>query len=457
MLDAASRRRSLNRRFENILQTLENTGDQAETLTASAKRLLEVLSNLVLFARASVEQRWLDTDGFPEPGREMTRRLTVGDITYLLRELSDNLLPALDGAVSSNVPVEIEALVRRLVMIASDRADLNVILFSSNEINYSIQLYPDPLQIIAPLIAPHMPAPESERTDFLFLRLPRLERDSAALHAVLLGHEIGHLVDWTNTITGGLSPTLPERWLDPDTHDVLPEFAGAYDGYSEVLLNWTSEVVADIVAAITMGPASLLALAELVLSIGQLDGDSNTHPGLDRRAAVILRVLDSHGFREIPQAESQLATFRAPSADALSREVNNARTGTQEAWDWISTNLDDIISRCAVGPAATSTLAGRWEEVTEASARLAEGLPCGERWFTNEDGSVELVAVDESVILNAAWCLWSEGLGGLASVVAVEDSSDQRMMAQVGVVLDGLVLKSLEIAEIRREQPWHQE
>src|SRR5580704_5718373 len=99
MLDAASRRRSLNRRFENILQTLENTGDQAETLTASAKRLLEVLSNLVLFARASVEQRWLDTDGFPEPGREMTRRLTVGDITYLLRELSENLLPALDGAV----------------------------------------------------------------------------------------------------------------------------------------------------------------------------------------------------------------------------------------------------------------------------------------------------------------------------------------------------------------------
>jgi hypothetical protein len=452
VLDAASRRRSLNRRFENILQTLERTSDQTEGLTEATKKLLRALEALVVFARNSVEQRWTDTETLPEPSREMTRRLTADDVTYLMQEFSTSLLPAVDGAVSSNVPVELEALVRRLIAGAAGRDDLNVILFSSSEINYSIQLYPDPVQDIAALIAPHASMPPASGDDFLFLRLPRLERDSALLHAIMLGHEVGHLLDWTHSITGGLSPTAPPSWFDPSSGDLLPTNTDDYDEFVQTLINWSSEVVADVVAALTFGPASLLALSEIVLSIGPVDSDSETHPGADRRFAIALKVLDRTNFDTIDDLRPVLSTFREISATALTRPTNTGGDGTQEAWNWIAANLDALIQRCYVGPASSPDLAHRWDDVRQAAERLAAGLPCGEV-IVGTGNQAAPVAVAADAIVNAGWRVVTSMLDALAAVVDA-DTTDDAQLARVGLVLDGLVLKSLEIAELRRERPW---
>ncbi len=376
------------------------------------------------------------------------------------------LLPALDGAVSNRIPIELQPLAVRLASEAVDDPNLNVVLFSDSNFNYSVQRYSNPVDYLAPRIAPYIEAPAPSSREFLFLRLPRLERDSAALHVVLLGHELGHLRDWINNISGSLDVSVPSEWLDDDGV-VTDHYVPAVELHRALITNWASELVADIYGALTFGPASLTGLAELVLSIGVFDRDSVTHPGADRRTHFVLDVLERLGFRSVPELIDVLNEYQLEADKAVGRQVDLANITDQndllkqaadEAWKWLLLHKEGLIQACQQSlPAADVFEAARWDEVEYVSARLAQGQPCGERLneprVADQDEVVTLSPVAAAAILNACWLLRLRNFEGLTGVVLL-DAADPRESGAIAEVLDGLVLKSLEIAEFRREEAW---
>jgi len=441
--------------------------DRKESLNIAASRLLEQLEQVSAFARMSFEERWDRTESFPEaPARELVRRLVVQDYSTLLRELNSTLMPALVGAEYSRIPIELEQLATRLSTEASGGRPLNVVLFSDDRYNYSIQYYSEPTTYLARRIAPRTTAPPARNEEFLFLRLPRLERDSAMLHAVLIGHEIGHLRDWFSNVSGSINVQPPEVWLD-DNGQTRDRYVAAVEFYRDLLTSWSSELVSDAFGALTLGPASLFAITELVSAVGPIDSDSDSHPGTDRRAGFILALLRDRGFGQVEELFPVLDQFKEVTAAAEDRKVvipgftdrdPTFDEAAQAAWSLLRVELPRLTSNCVDVLGAAIVDAAIWPQVEHAALQFARGRPFGERITTLADANSAAAApVPEAVILNGAWLVKLRNLSGLGEVVGLSAELFAEM-GELEAVLDGLVLKSIEISDVRRKVPWsHQQ
>ncbi len=458
MLTADSRRISLHRRLENTRQALDDIRRRREAMSTAAQALLSRADELVAFARTALDERWAATEAFPEPGRELVRRIACDDMLRLFQELSETLLPALRGANSSKIPVELTAALEDAARSAAGGTVLSVVTYAAAAYNYSIQYYGDPLTELAPLIAPFAPPPPISSTRFLFLSLPELERDSSTLHSVVIGHEIGHLRDWVNGITNPLNVAVPPEWLD-QSGALKPAYIDAVPFFRAVVAGWATELVSDIFAALTLGPASLFALLELLTSVTEFTADSRSHPAGDRRLFVILMVLDRLRFTTIPEVAAILAPLRGVAAKSQGRPVvvrghtersPQLQEAAVEGWTWLQRELPALVNACE-GAIQDPYAPSQWADVQWAAEQLDRGQPCGERLLTSS-GSTQVRPVPPATVLNAAWLNRLRRHPGLAGLLRLSDSASEQ--AQLDAVVDGLVLKSLEISSLRTDAAW---
>lgn len=451
MLDPTSRARSLTRRFDHVLAALAAQEDRRETLTPAAVSLLARVQTAVTDTRAAFDARWQKLQVIPQPARDDLRIRLCEQVLRVLAEVANKLLPALDGTASHGIPVELDPVLTRLTGRADPTSPL-IILSSAPGFQYSVQGVADPTQLFTSILGGQQPAGALTQRPFLVLRLPRLERDSALLHVVMVGHEVGHVRDWATQLSQNLAPP-------PLVLAGAAASAAETAAYKTMIALWAREIVADIFGALIFGPASLLAFSELVLTVGTLAGDSLTHPAPNRRIEIILRVLQSKQFLGLAEVAQLLSPLDAATTGAVIAPTHVADIPNQAisdaAWAWLQAQLQTLITSCeaAVQPDEV-LLAADWTDVEEAAAELGRGRPYGERrGATGSDGNPTLHPVADAVILNGGWLLRGRDYVGLAKVVGLTPT-DARQSAELGAVLDGLLLKSLEISDWRRSRPW---
>lgn len=303
-------------------------------------------------------------------------------------------------------------------------------------------------------MSPGAAASQGSGKPFWFLRIPRIERDSGTLHTVIAGHELGHLRDWTYGLRRLPPPiSVPNQWLDP-AGSIQIQYLPALQRFASVASAWAGEIVADVVAGFMFGPASLQALSELVGTLGMWAVDSATHPGTDRRAAIIVDLLSQAGFAAVPDVAVLLNHFTTETGGALTRPVDIDRSpypeSDQAAWELLMTKLPALVAVCDNAIQTDERfVTADWTFVTDAERRLSAGQPCGERF----DSTGNPVPESDAVILNAAYLVKSKTLADLGSVLGL-DTGDPPQASQAAAVLDELVLKSFEVAEHRRRTPW---
>ena len=456
MLDADSRRETLHRRLNNTQAALRSIARTSESFPDPANTLAQRVDELIDFARESLDTRWRDTEGFPEPGRELVRTITCDDFLRLMHELSTTLLPALRGSNSTRVPVELYGVVRDASTDAAN-APCAAVMYAKSAYNYSVQYYGDPIAELAPRIAPFAAAPTQTSETFVFLSLPELERDSATLHCVMLGHEIGHLRDWTNQISSSLNVPVPPTWLDA-VGQPKPEYVDAIPFYRTLIANWAQELVADIFAALLYGPASLFAILELLVSVTTFEADTFTHPAGDRRSHTILGILDAAGAHTPAELAPALAAVRDRSRGADSRPVRieghtdrspQLLEAATTAWQWLLSQVPTLQTQC-VNAVARPWNFSDWPAVEWAAAMLDDGMPCGEKVVPGTSPSVD--AVPAAVIMNGAWVTRLRRHPNLAGILGIDATTPA--INDLHAVVDGLVLKSREIMYLRQGEVW---
>lgn len=454
MPDPTYRRRVLVERLAHVRSGVRDLAARRERLTAGAHALIETLEQLLPRVFEDFDQRWQDLADIPDTEKQLNLRSGLcDDVQDLVFRLSDVFVPVTTGASARGVPVELELLVDRLVNTSAPDWPLRSVLWASPRHSYGIRHVPDPRTIWSD-IQDGGGAATDEEPDFVFLGVPTLERDSALLHGVLVGHELGHLRDWFHEVAASLTVPDHPRFIDADGQMRL-EAAPEAELYASVAESWASELVADVFSALTLGPVALIALPELATGSGSpLSVDLRTHPATDRRVQLLCEVLDDLGLRTVKRVATLLDAHLKESDGAFERAVvlrdEGAKEGAQLAWEWLRMDLGLIKEKCLDAvPQEDRFGATQWEYAEACASRLARGEPCGEQ--ASGDGTVEPVPLE--VILNAGWLVKLDFMGELAGVVAQDlDSLDG--LVRVSRTLDNLVLKSIEISSYRSDKPW---
>lgn len=454
MPDPAYRRRILVERLAHVRSGVRDLAARRERLTAGADALIESLEQLLPKVFDDFDRRWSDLGDIADADKQLNLRSSLcDDVQDLVFRLSDVFVPVIIGASARGVPVELELLVDRLVNTSTPDWPLRSVLWASPRHGYGIRHVSDPTSIWSE-IRDGDATTSDEAPDFVFLGVPTLERDSALLHGVLVGHELGHLRDWYHAVAESLTVPDHPNFVDADGQMRL-EAAVEADLYARLAGSWASELVADIFSALTLGPVSLIALPELATgSGGGLSVDLRTHPATDRRVQVLCEVLEDQGLRTVQRLAELLDGHLEDTAGAVDRRValreEGPNEGAQLAWDWLRSELGAIKRKCyGVVPEAARFGAADWRVAEECARRLTRGAPCGERVLG--DGTVEPVPLN--VILNAGWLVKLDHMEPLAKVVA-QDLDTLDGLIRVSRTLDDLVLKSVEISSYRSDKPW---
>ena len=418
-------------------------------LTKGAASLLEYVETLLEQVRSTVDTRWSQLEVLDSALREDLRRDLCDDFQDVIGVLGNDLLPVLVGADARLVPVELESVLRRAVIQAAPSWSPGPVLYGSNYYDYSIVKFTKadieiPLAVMGDTEVTSPAEAEAGPPDFLFVSAPSVERDSAALHAVILGHELGHLRDWHALLSDGFPLDVPAELLDADGKPTE-----GYGDYIDTATNWTEELVADVFSCLTIGPAAVLWLPELTSTGGTMDVDFPSHPGSDRRVCLMLRVLEEQGFASAEGFEEVFTGYGTLFGRAWERPVKGAELGSLDVatltLTWIRNHLEELIRKCReVVPNDQLFTIAQWKDVIAAGAMLRLGLPCGELL---SDAGVRVPASPE-VVLNAAWLVKLHYLQELAGQLGINltDQSGLQDISRVNDVLDRLALKSIEIS-----------
>lgn len=455
MWSAAQRRRSLGERLQRISTAVDQMESHPAELTQGAAALLDYVAALLVQVRSTVDSRWSQLSVLDAVAREDLRRDLCDDFQDVIGVLGNDLLPVLVGADARFVPVELEVILQsavaqaarswspRPVLYGSNYYDYSIVKFAKSEIEIPLAVMRDSHDVVAP-------TEETQPPDFLFISVPSVERDSAALHAVILGHELGHLWDWHAQVSKQLPLDVPEGLLDANGKPT-----DGYGEYIETATNWTEELVADIFSCLTIGPAALLWLPELNSTGGTMDVDFPSHPGSDRRVSLMLRVLEEQGFSKADGFEEVFAEYSKLYAKAWDRAIQGTDFGSATAASltlvWIRDHQTDLIdhARHAV-PADQVFGVDRWSDVLIAAGMLRRGLPCGELRV----GDGRRVGASPQVVLNAAWLVKLHHLSALAGELGIELTADSNLqdVSKVADIVDRLALKSMEIASFLQKR-----
>lgn len=460
---ATQRFRALSERLGHIRDSIDAAASRPESLTDGARVALRVVTEVFELTIDTLRKRWDNLERVSESRRDELKLDLCNDLQDVVRELGTSLLPLLTAARFEAVPVELEPVLARYAQEAAPGWAVHCVVIGSPEYNYSIQYLQDPVAKWADALGADVETGPSESSSresaLLLLSIPRTERRAATLHSVLLGHEIGHLFDWYHGISSG--------YPIPKIDEIIPAEPPSFDDYFRyelfvaVARNWLREIVADFYGTLTLGPASILALMELVGGLAPLDLDSLTHPGTDRRAALVAEVLEKLGYDFSSRSFRFLSDLRDAVDSAAERPIDlpveikermpdGAKT-VDDAWRWAHSVREDLwhmVSKASRSENRTDPAS--WKKIEDLSVALRQGRSAGERLLPGGRGAE---ACGPSEMLNAGWLVKLEGLESLAAILRA-DPNEWDELARVANVLDELVLKSIEISEYRRYSPW---
>lgn len=474
MQDARSKVRYVKRRLDSLTNALTRYNYERERLTSGGKQLLDWSLDQLRQVRLEFDRRLERTQAMAEKRREDAVQVTCSNFATVVAEFADFVLPALHGARSDRVPVEIESALQRFADRAEQSAPVRLVMFGADTMSYAIH-YPQSAPAHRLTNAADSESGSSREARFVSLRIPAIERDSGAIHALALGHEMGHLRVRATDMKSVISAAPPRAWQAPDAPNIATEdHIHRFPDFVQQINCWGEELLTDVVAVQLLGPAALLAFGELVGSIGLWDRDSPTHPGADRRCALMLRVLARNSYSKDPALAEAFEHYAAQCKGAIARPVH-MRSDTiarppdspeQLAWDSIVGQLDAIVERALASVEPDETFDARQFQIASAGrAVLAAGRPFAEYASTflntaedvqaddlrrGHDEAATLVPVDVPAILNAAWLVRLSAMATLAEKVRADIEIDADY-SRVCAVLDGLVLKSIEISEHLQE------
>src|SRR5437764_2894032 len=189
MWNSEQKRRSLSERLYQLSVAVDQAYGQPEQLTDGQKTLLKDLRTIIAVVNTTIDREWTMFLGVKDQTeRERSRWELCSTFEYLIQKLGQDIVPVLSGSSSSLVPVELEPILQYEVVHAAPDWDWQPILYSSTQYDYSIVPLP-PADDILDVISAVRPATGGPSQQLLALSTPAIERDSIALHAVLLGHE----------------------------------------------------------------------------------------------------------------------------------------------------------------------------------------------------------------------------------------------------------------------------
>jgi hypothetical protein len=443
LLTSDQKRRSLLERLYHVHLALEELSTHRESLSGGASALLEATDRLLNEVLRQFHTQWSYLEeaaaGKPDTERsEEERAVLCDEFADTATALASAVVPILEGAEPENVPVEIEPILQAMMRKAASSWNLSAcVLSSSFSYNYSIGVchFADFYSLIkAPQLAP--------KKDFVVVQIPRLESQSLPLHAILIGHEMGHLFEMHAQISDKLSLPIPPKLGIP-----LPEPGAAQrrDTFVSHRASWIREILADIFSVLLIGPAAPLSIAELAGTVQPLDEDQFTHPSPIRRLSVMVDLLRKGGFFGVDGVERILGETSALKIVKPPPPVmGEPKSWNDYIWSEIVSILDGLVAECVDVVGASAFTAADWTSVKEVVDALEHGLPCGEG--TAEGGSP--YPISPAAILNAAWTVKCNGCVGIIDELQLDPNATGSLLRS-NYILDELVLKSLEISAIR--------
>jgi len=240
-----------------------------------------------------------------------------------LQRLQNEILDFVPLSDPSEQPFEIVEPLKALIQ--KFEPDFALILRGYSKQNYELIAYENLYESYVDRLLPYVPneyrdLPTSPKW-FIFFSFPQIHSRNILLHTIILSHEMLHLRDHILGITNELLckidisaqdiKPLVERisathlptdrpLLTPITlEEVLSRNEierSTKEVCSEILENWLSELVADLLATRIFGPAYFFSLARLSLSLGTMDQHSITHPCSRMRLQMMREELRNLGY-----------------------------------------------------------------------------------------------------------------------------------------------------------------
>jgi len=386
----------------------------------------------------------------------------------LLNDLHTMILNYAAPAVHETIPVEmISALEAEIRKITSDFC---LLMHPSPDPIYEIIILKDPVQHYIDALAPYVPEVQIDdamRGVFIVLSYPAVESQNALLHTLMASHEIMHLKDLLeeigdnfktqinipeNRVKGVVDKLLRSPLAAPSNEKPVPVRLGDISEPSEVrssvlaeiddiVTAWLHELVADILAVRTYGPAYPLALARIAMTLGSLDAYTSSHPSPKMRLKIALEELRTLGFdsdQEIEFVSQEINEISLYVKD----EVLPVNTLQAIAWESIDAARISLAQKVRI---ATNGQDFRVEQFgTRVNAlvdSLSNGVPPCEFLDISSRSSIP---ADLPSILNAGWIFYLVKLDNLADLLGISQDIDK---FQAETKLWELLLSAIDSAQ----------
>ena len=189
------------------------------------------------------------------------------------------------------------------------------------ELNAIQNLYSSYVNIFSPYVPEEYLSFNEAPKWFVFLSFPHIHSRDVLRHIITVSHEMLHLRDYVLGITSSL---LNEIYISESDIQTLVDQIGNFqiptaisssppltmetiysrheieretkEICSNILENWLSEIVADLLATSVFGPAYFFSLAHLSLSLGIMDQHSASHPSSRFRLKIMWEILNNLGY-----------------------------------------------------------------------------------------------------------------------------------------------------------------
>lgn len=397
----------------------------------------------------------------------------------MLRELHYNIIGFLPRISEREYPPEIvrpiESTIRQF------ESNFALILNPYNNGTFMLTAWPDIYRQYLEQLSPYVPAKYSRKKPnlpkwFIFLSFPRVASRNPLLHSITMTHEILHLRDHIEGISAGLSSKIrisraefanlinsilssripvpghelmlmPRTYAEVYTQDVLE--SAVMQQCTDVIDRWIRELVADLLAVRSLGPAYLFAFAEHSLALGVMDVDSDDHPNSRMRLRLILNELRNlRYFRRFKDKEGlvlRLQMWNHFAKEEIRPEQSPHHTVVTSS---ISRSLPKIVEKIRLTTQGTEYTAEKfYKEVWPLVELLENGIPPCELVDTKVQTSSPPSLAG---ILNAGYMAYLGGLDSLCKFL--------RVSGEVGEIearrkLDDLLLKAIESTEIWQAWP----
>jgi len=261
------------------------------------------------------------TSGFEDEEAQVT----LISLRYMafIRKLNDKLLPFVETREPISISSETQFVLRNLIKKFPEQPSYALALVRTWEYNYTVHAYKNLYQTLVRSFRLRATDNKEYPNWFIFLKHPNIEATNILLNC-LFSHEIAHFKDYLNGYSDHLikqikvdesefqrhlklllKEKIPIDTKGRDTMQLtLGDFIGAtikqdfYEKVNSVMHNWLKEIIADLLALRTFGPAFIYSLIQSSTLLQLIGEYSDTHPASSWRISYCLSELKYIKFLE---------------------------------------------------------------------------------------------------------------------------------------------------------------